>query len=134
MRLAEGRRGAAMTETALLCFFLYVPILMMVIVWGDLALDKERAQMAGACMAFSPVAMDDEGLRRGFFPGATGEPDATYAIRRVGVLTDRIVPAPRYTTIGPGALDEEMDVQAALFAMAIGEMWGSLEWTRTPSG
>jgi len=132
--LLKDCRGAAMTETALLCFFLYVPILMMVIVWGDLTLDKERAQIAGAYMAFSPVAMDDEGLRREFFPDATGEPDATYATRRVGVLSDRLAPAPRYTTVGPDAPDEEMDVQAALFSMAIGEMWSSLEWTRTPSG
>ena len=132
--LTEGRRGAAMTETALLCFFLYVPILMMVIVWGDLALDKERAHMASAYMAFWPVSVDDEGLRSQFFPDAKGSPDATYAVRRVGVLTDRVGPAPRYTAVGPGALDEQMDVQAALFSMAIGEMWSSLEWTRTPAG
>jgi len=129
-----GRKGTAMTETALLCFFLYVPILMMVIVWGDLTLDKERAQAAAAYMAFAPASIEDQTLREEFFPGATGAPDATLSRRAAGVLTDRISPPPPYTTVGPNALDPEMDVQAALFSMAIGEISSSLDWVQSPSG
>ena len=125
-RLWRGCRGAAMTETALLCFFIYAPIMMMVIVWGDLSLDKEDAHVAAAYMSFAPERIDDAELAQYYFPGASGAPDATMSVRQVGLLNDDNATAPGYTAVGPSAADAEMDIQAKLFAMAVGEMWGSV--------
>lgn len=130
----DGRTGAAITETALLCFFLYVPILLMVVVWGDLTLDKERAQSAGAYMAFESDTVETGELRDRFFPGATGNPDPTLSSRAVGVNLDRAVEPEPYTTEGPDARNRDRDVQQMLFAMAIGEIHSSLEWVESPSG
>lgn len=133
-KLTGSRAGAAITETALLCFFLYVPILMMVIVWGDLTLDKERAQSAAAYMAFERGTVEGRELRERFFPGATSSPDPTLSTRAVGVNLDRAVEPEPYTTEGPDAPDRENDVQQMLFSMAIGEIHSSLEWAESPSG
>lgn len=130
----DARTGAAVTETALLCFFLYVPILMMVLVWGDLTLDRERAQSAAAYMAFDPIAVRERELRQRFFPGATGSPDATRSVRDAGVERDRAIAPPPYTAEGPGAPLERRDVQQMLFAMAMGEISSSLEWVDAPGG
>ncbi|MDP6439981.1 MAG: hypothetical protein QGH74_10130, partial [Candidatus Brocadiia bacterium] len=73
----DRRRGAAMTETALLCLFVYAPVLMMVIIWGDMSLDKERAHVAAAYMAFATEPLGDADLVEQFFPTATGASDAT---------------------------------------------------------
>jgi len=133
-RSGTWRTGAAITETALLCFFLYVPILMMVIVWGDLTLDKERAQSAAAYMAFEQDTVAAGELRDRFFPGATGSPDPTLSRRAVGVNLDRAVEPEPYTTQGPRAQERDRDIQQMLFAMAIGEIHSSLEWAESPSG
>jgi len=128
------RSGVAMTETALLCFYVYVPILLMVIVWGDISLDKEQAHIAGAYMGFSSPSIQEAELAGLFFPGATGRSDATLSVRQVGVLRDDLYGAPDYTAMGPGAPDPEMDVQAKLFGMAVGEIWSSVGSRFGPGG
>ena len=132
--LAEGVRGTAMTETALLCFFIYAPLLMMVIVWGDLTLDKEQAHVAAHYMTFSPQRIEQDVLADRFFPGATGQSDSAHSVRKVEVLRDDLSAAPQYTVVGTSAVNQEMDIQAKLFRMALGEMTSTLEWVSGPGG
>ncbi|MFW6280026.1 MAG: hypothetical protein ACOC2T_03280 [Planctomycetota bacterium] len=70
----NNRRGAAMVETALLCFFIYVPVLMMVIVWGDMTLDKQRAHMSAAYRAFKGEEADEDEVRQVFSREPLAEP------------------------------------------------------------
>jgi len=141
----RNRNGTAMTELALVSFFLYVPIMMMVIIWGDLSLDKERAQVAAAYMAFAQDSVDDEFLREEFFPLATGQSMGTLSERMVGVDADEI--------LQPGDADygleyvlpsgggdysvgevPEFDLQYKLYSLAAGEVFISYELQAMPDG
>lgn len=132
--MTDPRAGIAMTETALLCFFIYVPVLMMVIVWGDLTLDKESAGPAASYMAFALEGIRHQELVERYFPGARGEEEGTFGRREVGVSRDLASRAPDYTAAGALGDDALMDIQTKLFSMAIGEMWSSLEWVQGPDG
>jgi len=137
MRLS-GQQGAAMTETALLCFFLYVPMLMMVIIWGDMTLDKERAHAASSYMAFSREAIDDDMLVDEFFPTATGASDATRSVRTVAVEADDAAPGPTYTLPVPSGDYEgdppPFDLQYKLYSLAAGEVHVTFELQAMPDG
>ena len=124
------RRGAAMTETALLCFFIYVPVLMMVIVWGDMSLDKERAHVATAYMAFREDTVDENDLVDRFFPFAGGQSDPTGSVRTVEMNPaedDRTESGPEFDLPRSGGdyrPDEapEFDLQYKLFNLAMGHV------------
>ncbi|MDP6107151.1 MAG: hypothetical protein QGI33_01805 [Candidatus Brocadiia bacterium] len=131
----DRRRGAAMTETALLCLFLYAPVLMMVIIWGDMSLDKERAHVAAAYMAFATEPLGDADLMKQFFPTATSASDATRSVRSVAVEVDEAVEGPLYTLPDsysdyPGGWVPPHDLQYRLYGLAFGE-WRIL-WELQP--
>ena len=135
----SGRAGTAMTETAILCFFIYAPMLMMVIVWGDMTLDKERAHTASAYMAFAPEPMDDAALVNRFFPTATGQSDGTRSVRTVAVEADEMTEGPVYTLPGDTTRDYEgpppdFDLQYRLYSLAVGEVHITYELTAFPDG
>ncbi len=123
----HSRCGAAMTETALLCFFIYVPVLMMVIVWGDMTLDKERAHIAASYMAFRSESVDESSLRSKFFPFADGSADPTGSVRRVMMNPgedDRAAEGPEFTLPSTSAGDysddpPDFDLQYKLFSIAV---------------
>ena len=123
------RRGIAMTETALLCFFLYVPVLMMVIIWGDMTLDKTRAHVAGAYLAFRGSPADEAEMREIFFPGASGFEDGTRTVRRAEIEFIGASRGPRFTLPDSPAGDyrrdapPEHDLQFRLYSMALGRTW-----------
>jgi len=127
--LASETRGIAMTETALLCFFLYVPVLMMVIIWGDMTLDKTRAHIAAAYVAFSGREPDTSELQNVFFPGADDREDGLGAIRSARVEDSRLTAGPRYelphTRTGDYSVEHppDYDLQYRLYSMAMGHMW-----------
>ena len=121
-------RGIAMTETALLCFFLYVPVLMMVIIWGDMTVDRTRAHIAGSYIAFRGAAPDETELRDIFFPGAAGQEDGMGAVRLAAVEYAAIDDGPRFqlppTRYGNYAGEPpEHDLQFRLYSMALGRTW-----------
>ena len=133
------RRGAAMTETALLCFFLYAPVLMMVIIWGDLNLDKARAHAATAYMAFARDPIDDSVLVGRFFPAATGQSDPTFSVRSVAVEADDLTEGPIYTLPNVTGADYSgdpppFDLQYKLWSLAAGEVHISYELQALPGG
>ncbi len=134
----SGRSGVAMAETALLCLFLYVPLLMMVIIWGDMTLDKERAHVASSYMAFRLEPVDDDLLVRQFFPTATGAGDATRSVRSVAVEADETEEGPHYTLPSPGgdyAGDPlPFDLQYKLYSLAAGEVHVTFELQAMPDG
>ena len=141
-RLVSGRRGAAMTETALLCFFIYVPVLMMVIVWGDMTLDKERAHAAAAYMAFREESVDTAALRNQFFPGSGGGADPTGSVRTVEMdpsEDDRAEPGPEFELPGSQSGDysgepPEFDLQYKLYSLAVGNAHVTRELQPLPDG
>jgi hypothetical protein len=134
------RSGVALVETAILCLFLYVPVLMMVIVWGDLTLDKERSHAAGAYMAFSTNRIEENELVENFFPGMTGVSDPTHSIRNVHLLRDDIdrlrytLPGSRQGDYSGTAAEHEYDLQYKLFSLGIGEFHMRHELVTTPDG
>ena len=134
----RSRRGAAMTETALLCLFIYAPLLMMVIVWGDMALDKERAHAAASYMAFSPERVDDSTLAAMFFPTATGVSDATLSVRSVAAEADELVEGPLYTLPRSGSdyngAPPPFDLQYKLYSLAVGKVQVTHELQPFPDG
>jgi hypothetical protein len=119
-----------MTETALLCFFIYVPVLMMVIVWGDMSLDKERAHVAAGYMAFREDGIDPDELQDRFFPFAGGQPDPTGSVRTVEMNPgedDLAIPGPEFELPGAGGDYSpedapEFDLQYKLFNLAMGHV------------
>ena len=128
-----------MTETALLCLFLYAPVLMMVIIWGDMSLDKERAHVAAAYMAFATEPLGDADLVEQFFPTATGASDATRSVRSVAVEFDEVVEGPLYTLPDsssdyPGGWVPPHDLQYRLYGLAFGEWHISWELQTMPDG
>ncbi|MFW6456683.1 MAG: hypothetical protein ACOC0A_00150 [Planctomycetota bacterium] len=135
-------RGAAMTETALLCFFIYVPVLMMVIVWGDMTLDKERAHIAASYMAFKSESVDEDSLRDNFFPFADGSSDPTGSVRRVSMdpaEDDRAAEGPEFTLPSSRTGDysgssPEFDLQYKLYSLAIGDAHVTQEMQKGSGG
>ncbi len=127
-----------MTETALLCFFLYVPTLMMVIIWGDMTLDKERAHAASSYMTLRNEPIDDAVLVGQFFPTATGASDATRSVRSVAVEADDLAPGPTYTLPVPSGDYEgqppPFDLQYKLYSLAAGEVHVTFELQAMPDG
>ena len=135
----SSRRGVAMTETALLCFFIYAPVLMMVIIWGDMTLDKERAHAATSYMAFSPEAMDDADLVALFYPTATGRSDPTLSVRTVAVEADELVEGPLYRLPAGTGGDYSgepppFDLQYKLYSLAVGHVRMTYELQAQPDG
>ncbi len=127
-KLLRGNGGIAMTETALLCFFLYVPVLMMVIIWGDMTLDKTRAHIASAYIAFSGREPDEEQVRDIFFPGAGAVGDGMNTVREADIELARLTSGPRYElpSYPSGDYSGEPpghDLQFRLYSMALGRMW-----------
>ncbi len=120
--------GLAMTETALLCFFLYVPVLMMVIIWGDMTLDKTRAHVAAAYSAFSGTAADTPQIQEVFFPGADGREDGLGQRRSAFVEDIELSAGPEFrlpeTRAGDYSTEHvpEHDLQYRLYSMAMGHM------------
>jgi hypothetical protein len=136
--LLGGRRGAAIVETAILCLFLYAPILMMVIIWGDMNLDKERAHAATSYMAFAGRPLDNASLVEQFFPDAMGLSDATLSVRSVAVEADDENEGPFYSLLS-GASDyggrpPEFDLQYKLYSLAAGEVHVTYELQAMPDG
>jgi len=127
-----------MTETALLCLFIYVPFLMMVIVWGDMTLDKERAHVASSYISFSPQRVSEELLVEEFFPFATGREDATLSVRTVSLEGDEAVEGPVYGLPTPGAdyagAPPPFDLQYKLYSLAAGEVYVTYELQAMPDG
>jgi len=129
-----------MTETALLCLFLYVPLLMMVIIWGDMSLDKERAHVASSHMAFRREPISDELLVEQFFPTASGARDATQSVRTVAVEADDVQQGPLYSLPVPGgdydagADPPPFDLQYKLYSLATGEVHVTFELKAMPDG
>jgi hypothetical protein len=135
----SARHGTAMTELVLVSFFLYVPIVMMIIIWGDMTLDKERAHVAAAYMTFSTTAVDDEFLRQEFFPLATGARTGTMSEQAVAVDADDTTEGPLYelpTGGGDYGLGEppEFDLQYKLYSLAAGEVFITYDLQATPDG
>jgi hypothetical protein len=127
-----------MIETAFLCLFVYAPVMMMVIIWGDMSLDKERAHVAAAYMAFARQPMTDAELVDQFFPGATGERDATHSVRNVAVLQDETADGPVYTlpqsSDYPGGEPPPHDLQYRLYSLGVGELHVLIEIQFLPDG
>jgi len=128
-----------MTETLLLCLFLYAPILMMVIIWGDMNLDKARAHAATTYMAFAPEPIDDSALVERFFPTATGQSDPTFSVRSAAVEADETFEGPIYTLPGaPGGNysgdPPPLDLQYKLWSLAAGEVHMAYELQALPDG
>ena len=127
-----------MTETVLLCVFIYAPVLMMVIVWGDMSLDKERAHAAAAYMAFEHDALSDADLVERFFPDATGQSDGKHSVRSVAVEEDAAEDGPVYTlpTGGdyPGGEPPPHDLQYRLYSLGVGELHVIIELVWLPDG
>ncbi len=125
----KDQNGIAMTETALLCFFLYVPVLMMVIIWGDMTLDKTRAHVAGAYLAFSGREQDSDDIRDVFFPGATGTPQGHGAVRSANIERMDLSEGPTYELPHPRSGDysgdqpPDYDLQYRLYSIAQGRFW-----------
>ena len=135
----SARSGTAMTETILLCLFIYVPVLMMVIICGDMTLDKERAHAAAAYMAFAPEPLDDAALASLFFPTATGRGDATMSVRSVAVEDDQAVEGPLYGLPSGAGADyvgspPEFDLQYKLYSLAVGRVHITYELQAMPDG
>jgi len=128
-----------MTETVLLCLFIYVPVLMMVIICGDMTLDKERAHAAAAYMAFASEPLDDAALASRFFPTATGGGDATMSVRSVAVEADQTVEGPLYGLPSGAAADyagspPAFDLQYKLYSLAVGRVHITYELQAMPDG
>lgn len=137
----SSRRGTAMTETALLCFFIYAPVLMMIIIWGDMTLDKERALVAASYMAFSTQPLDDADLVERFFPTATGMSDGTQSIRSVSVEDDTAIDGPVFTLPSSRTGDysaagepPEFDLQYKLYSLAVGRVHITYNLQAMPNG
>ncbi|MBS3762144.1 MAG: hypothetical protein KGZ25_02450 [Planctomycetes bacterium] len=137
----RGRKGAAMTETALLCFFIYVPVLLLVIIAGDLTLDKEKAHVASSYMAFRVDAIDDTDLRRAFFPLATGSDEDGLSVRTVAVESDEIDETVPYTLpesssgdYSGGPTEHQDDLQYKLYSLAVGEVHATRQLQAMPDG
>ncbi|MFW5923873.1 MAG: hypothetical protein ACOCSQ_05780, partial [Planctomycetota bacterium] len=139
----NNRRGAAMVETALLCFFIYVPVLMMVIVWGDMTLDKQRAHMSAAYRAFKGEETDEDEVRQVFFPGATGRADATGAVRSMDMdplNQPHLRRGPEYTLPSnrtgdySSSQEPDFDIQYKLYSMALGHVAVTRELQTRPDG
>jgi hypothetical protein len=129
-----------MTELALVCLFIYAPVLMMVIVWGDMSLDKERAHAAAAAMAFEHAPMSDGDLVAQFFPTATGAADGTHSVRTVAVVEDRAEEGPVYALPNSGQADYAggepplYDLQYKLYSLGVGEVHVTIEMQWLPDG
>jgi hypothetical protein len=125
--VAAGERGSAMTETALLCFFIYGPILMMVLILGDISLERIQGQMASAYLAWTPESVSSDQLRQGFFSDA-GSELGTGTIYTLEDSTDESERAPDYYAGQPTGGGDLRNVWEKLVVMAQGEGWSHLEW------
>ena len=116
-------RGNAMIETAILAAFVYTPLFLVVIVFGEFGLAKTGAQVAGLHAAWRPETITSSDAEYAYIPPVIGAASTTFEFRDMGTKA-----APEFTNLGPDAADTSRDVQAMLFAMAIGELHSKLVW------
>jgi len=125
--LAACESGSALTETALLCFFIYAPVLMMVLILGDVSLERGRAQMAAAYMAWSPDSIPADKLRSNFFPDSDREL-GTGSLYSIQSAVDGTSDAPGYFAATPSGDNHDRNIWAKLQLLAVGEWSSGLQW------
>lgn len=131
VRKAVGdERGSAMTETALLCFFIYAPILMMTLILGDVTLERQQAQIAAAYLAWTPESVSTDQLRAKFFADS-GRELGTRSTYTVEDSTDEEQSAPNYVAQMPQGGGSLENVWQKLVVMAYGEGFSHLQWDTT---
>lgn len=125
-RLIADEGGSAMTETALLCFFIYGPILMMVLILGDVTLERQQAQIASAYMAWSPEDVSSDKVKSMFFADADAQA-ATGSTYVVTAASDTTEDAPAYVASSPTGEDDK-NIWVKLQLLAVGEWWSEMQW------